>query len=148
LVMGSLNRPAAGHSRRVFEYRLNWKEGMKRLKTQAKWSETAYPSALASLREGMEETFTIKRLGLPASLRRSLATTNVIASPHAGARRRTNRVSRWRDGAMVVRWTATALVEGEKRFRRIMGYKDQWMLAAYLDGPEANESLASDRKVG
>jgi hypothetical protein len=57
-------------------------------------------------------------------------------------------VSRWRDGAMVLRWTATALAQGEKRFRRIMGYRDLWMLKAYLDGPEANESLASDRKVG
>jgi putative transposase len=129
-------------------YRLDWQEGMKRLETQAKWLETEYPSAAGSLREGLEETFTINRLGLPASLRRSLATTNVIESPHAGVRQRTKRVSCWRDGAMVLRWTATALAQGEKRFRRIMGYRDLWMLKAYLDGAEANESLASDRKLG
>jgi putative transposase len=129
-------------------YRLDWKEGMKRLETQAKWLESEYPSAAGSLREGMEETFTINRLGLPASLRRGLATTNLIESPHAGVRQRTRRVSRWRDGAMVLRWAATALVEGEKRFRRIMGYKDLWILRACLDGSEADESLATDRKVG
>ena len=91
-------------------YRLDWKEGIKRLETQARWLETDYPSAAASLREGLEETFTINRLGLPGALRRGLATTNIIESPHAGVRQRTRRVSRWRDVTMVLRWTATALV--------------------------------------
>ena len=53
-----------------------------------------------SLREGLEECFTINRLVVPPSLHRCLATTNLIESPQAGVRRRTRRVCRWRDAAM------------------------------------------------
>lgn len=51
-------------------YKLPWKEGISRLKQQAAWLEIQYPGAAASLLEGLEETFTINRLELPASLRR------------------------------------------------------------------------------
>jgi hypothetical protein len=78
-------------------------------------------------------------------LRRCLATTNIIESPQSGVRRRTRRVTRWRDGAMALRWAATALVETEKQFRRIMGYEQLWILKSYLDN--AGE-LESKRKAG
>jgi transposase-like protein len=52
-----------------------------------------YPSAAASLLEGLEECFTINRLDLPPSLHRCLATTDIIESPHAGVRIRTSRVT-------------------------------------------------------
>jgi len=57
-------------------------------------------------------------------------------------------VSRWRDGAMVLRWAATAFLATEKSFRRIMGYQQLWMLAAYLDHPPETEKIAQQRKVG
>ena len=38
------------------------------------------PSAARSLEEGMEETLTVHRLRVPAQLRRTLASTNVIES--------------------------------------------------------------------
>ena len=113
-------------------YRLSAKEGMARLEAQAHWLETQYPSAAASLREGLEETFTLNRLDLPASLRRCLGTTNLIESPNAGMRMRTGRVTRWRDGQMVLRWFAAGYLETEKHFRRIMGYEHLWMLKAKL----------------
>jgi transposase-like protein len=121
-------------------YHLPWQEGMARLKKQADWLETHYPGAAASLREGLEETFTINRLELPATLRRCLGTTNIIESPHAGVRLRTNRVSRWRDGQMVLRWVAAAFLETEKNFRRILGYRDLWMLKAKLENEVALDS--------
>ncbi len=62
--------------------------------------------------------------GLSPSLRRCLTTTNLIESPHSGVRARTRRVSRWQDGAMALRWAATALLDAEKNFRRIMGHQD------------------------
>ena len=93
----------------------------------------ATPSAAASLREGMEELFTINRLGLPPTLRRCLATTNIMESPNAGVRLRTGRVTRWKDGAMVLRWAATAFLSTEQQFRRLMGYRDLWALKAVLD---------------
>lgn len=129
-------------------YRLEAEQGMARLEKLATMLEKEHPSAAASLREGLAETFTVNRLGLPATLRRCLCTTNVIESPHSGVRQRTGRVSRWRDGALVLRWVAMALLTTEKSFRRIMGYQQLWMLEAYLDGPPDTEKIAQRRKVG
>jgi putative transposase len=114
-------------------FRLPAKEGMARIEKQAEWLEREYPSAAASLREGLAEMFTISRLGLSPSLSRCLVSTNVIESPHSGVRLRTRKVCRWRDGKMVLRWAAAALLMTEQNFRRIMGYRDLWMLKATLD---------------
>jgi putative transposase len=114
-------------------FRLKAPEGIARLEKQAQWLEREHPSAAASLREGLDELFTVQRLELSPALRRCLTTTNLIESPHAGVRLRTRRVTRWKDGAMVVRWAATALLDAEKQFRRIMGYRDLWQLKAFLD---------------
>lgn len=114
-------------------YRLDATEGIARLKKQASWLEKEYPDAAASLLEGLEETFTINRMGLPPQLKKCLATTNVIENPNGETRRRTNRVSRWTDGAMVLRWAASSYLDAEKHFRKIIGFKDLWMLKAALD---------------
>jgi len=113
-------------------FRLPAKEGMARLEKQAEWLEREYPSAAASLREGLAEMFTVNRLGLSSSLSRCLVSTNVIESPNSGVRLRTRRVCRWRDGKMVLRWAAAALLMTEQHFRKIMGYRDLWMLKAAL----------------
>jgi hypothetical protein len=99
----------------------------------------------ASLREGLEETFTLNRLGLPPSLHRCLATTNLIESPQSGVRKRTGNVCRWRDADMVLRWVAGAYLATEKHFRRIQGYEDLWVLAAALG--RANKSVTPQEKV-
>ena len=112
--------------------RLGAAEGIAKLKQQAQWLEREYPDAAASLREGLEELFTINRLGLSPSLRRALGSTNIIENPNSAARRRTGRVTRWRAGAMVKRWAAAAFLDAEKSFRRILGYRDLWMLQAVL----------------
>jgi transposase-like protein len=119
-------------------YRLAADEGIARLKQQASWLEREYPSAAASLLEGLEETFTVNRLSLSVSLRRCLATTNIVESPTSGVRLRTRRVTNWQNGEMVLRWAAAALLETEKSFRKIMGYKDLWMLKAVLDEETTN----------
>jgi len=113
-------------------YHLPKKKGMAKLEEQADWLEKSHPSAAASLREGLEETPTVNRLGLPATLRRCLGTTNLVESPNAGMRLRTRRVTRWRDTKMILRWAAAAYLETEKHFRRIMGYQFLWMLEAAL----------------
>ena len=82
-------------------YKLEAKEGIARLRKLADWLEQEQPAAANSLREGLEECFTINRLGIPPSLHRCLATTNLIESPQSGVRMRTRRVCRWRDTAMV-----------------------------------------------
>ncbi|MCH9033569.1 MAG: IS256 family transposase [Planctomycetes bacterium] len=129
-------------------YRLDSDQGMARLEELAKMLGVPHPSAAASLREGLAETFTVNRLGLPGALRRCLCTTNVIESPNSGIRRRTGRVSRWKDGSMVLRWVASALLETEKSFRRIMGCEQLWMLQSYLDNPAETDGVAQERKAG
>ena len=114
-------------------WKLPAKEGMARIKKLAQWLDEKYPSAAASLLEGLEECFTINRLDLPPSLHRCLATTNIIESPHAGVRIQTRRVTHWQNGKMVLRWMASAFLRTEKRFKRIMGHRDLWTLEAILN---------------
>ena len=118
-------------------WKLDADGGMARMKKLAEWLERDYPAAAASLREGLEDCFTIHRLDVPPSLHRCLATTNVIESPHSGVRMRTRRVCRWRDSAMAKRWMAAAFLATEKNFRKIMGYRDLWALDAILHGSKS-----------
>ena len=127
-------------------YKLEAKEGMARLRKLADWLEQESPAAANSLREGLEECFTINRLGIPSSLHRCLATTNVIESPQSGVRMRTRRVCRWRDAAMVERWAAASFLATEKNFRRIMGWKDLWQLEAIL-GRKRSEDATTMQEV-
>ena len=113
-------------------YKLPEKEGMARLRQQAKWLQAQYPDAAASLLEGLEETFTVNRLKLTPALMRCLCTTNIIENPNGAVRRVTGRICRWRDHQMVLRWMASAYLEAEKYFRRIQGYRDLWVLSAAL----------------
>jgi putative transposase len=122
-------------------------KGTSKLKQLAKWLDQEYTSAAASLLEGLDEMFTINRLGLPSSLRRCLGTTNVIESPNGGIRSRTGRVKNWRDHAMVVRWVAAALLDTEKRFRRIMGHEQLWMLDAKLKALAEDETIDNQSRV-
>lgn len=122
-------------------------EGIAKLRKLAEWLDREYPSAAGSLREGLAEMFTINRLGLPKSLRRCLGSTNVIESPYSGVREKTDRVKRWRDGQMALRWTASALLSLEKRMRRIMGYQQLWILEAALKELDEQESVAVKEKV-
>jgi transposase-like protein len=123
-------------------FRLSATEGMARVEKQARWLEREHPDAAASLREGLEEMFTVNRLGLSPALRRCLTSTNIIESPHSGVRLRTRRICRWRDGRMVLRWAAAAFLITEKSFRKIQGYRDLWMLKAVLH-PTAQENQAT-----
>lgn len=108
-------------------------QGIDRLRQYAADLERGgWSSAAASLREGLEELFTVQALGLPRELRRCLATTNLLDAAHSGTRGLLRRVSRWRDGAMAQRWVAAAMVETEKHFKKVHGYKQLWMLEANL----------------
>ena len=127
-------------------YKLEAKEGMARLRKLADWLEQESPAAANSLREGLEECFTLNRLGIPPSLHRCLATTNLIESPQSGVRMRTRRVCRWRNAAMVERWVAASFLATEKNFRRIMGWKDLWQLEAIL-GRKVSQAAAAQQEV-
>ena len=120
-------------------WKLDAKAGIAKLEKLAQWLQREHPDAADSLREGMEECFTINRLDVPPSLHRCLASTNLIENPHSGVRRRTRRVCRWRDKPMAKRWAAAAMLATEKNFRRVMGHKDLWALKAILDGKQEKQ---------
>jgi len=124
-------------------FKLEADEGMKRLRTMAETLSKQHPDAAASLLEGLEEMFTVNRLGLPKALCRGLASTNIIESSISGVKGRTRRVRRWHDGAMVKRWAASSLAEAEKSFRKIMAYRDLWMLEAALKNDVDNLKKAA-----
>ena len=113
------------------------------LEQTVRWLDKLSPDAAASLREGLEETLTVVRLKLPDRLRRTLATTNPIESTFHTTRMLTNRVKRWRDGDMKLRWCTAGLLRAEQRFRRIKGYREIPQLIAAL-----NATLASQRQAG
>lgn len=144
--------PKDQHTNAKATLRAAWKldaaEGKKQIEQLASWYEKKHPSAAASLREGLEEMFTINRMGLPSTLMRCLATTNVIDSSHWGVRQRTGRVTNWQDGAMALRWATAAFEATAKGFRRIMGHQQIWMLKAHLDEPKEQSGIAEKKKVG
>lgn len=105
-------------------------------------------SAAESLEEGFEDTLTLHRLEIPPCLRTSFATTNLIESPFSHVRTVMRNVKRWRKGTtQTQRWTATALLEAEKRFRKVRGYKSMSVLIAALEtahrSGEKQERLAA-----
>ena len=92
------------------------------LEATARWLERNNPDAASSLREGLEETLTVVRLGLAGALRRTLASTSPIESALSVTRRVTACVTRWRDGEMR-RWCVAGLLRVESKFRRVKGHQ-------------------------
>ncbi len=90
------------------------------------------PGAAASLREGLDETLTVLRLGVPPTLARTLRSTNVIESMISICRDHAVNVKRWRDGQMALRWCAAGMVEASGQFRRVNGHMHLAKLAAEL----------------
>jgi transposase-like protein len=90
------------------------------------------PGVSASILEGLDEMLTVIRLGLPDQLRRSLGCTNAIESLMAVLRQVCRNVKRWRDARMAMRWTATAMLEARKSFRRLKAHKQLPILRAAL----------------
>jgi len=123
-------------------------KAMGKIKELAGELEDEWPSASGSLREGLDELFTVNRLGLPSSLRRSLATTNIIESPQSTVRRLTHKVDRWRDGTMALRWAAASFTAAETTMRRIGGHAQLWMLRAALEDEREGQRVAQVRKAG
>ena len=131
------------------------------LQDLARRVDVDYPSAAASIREGLDETLTVVELPLSERLRRSLATTNAVESLLSRTRHvkrnvkrwrggtmvlsRTRHVKRnvkrWRGGTMVLRWVAAGVLEAAKGFRRVKGCRDMPVLVAALRARDAQLGL-------
>jgi transposase-like protein len=103
------------------------------LKTLARELDHSHPGAAASLREGLAETLTVTRLGITGSLKRTLSSTNPCESMIEIVRRTSRNVKRWQSGDMCLRWTAAGMLEAERQFRRIIGYRDLAKLALAIE---------------
>jgi putative transposase len=93
-----------------------------KLTALAKELDKTHPGASASLREGLQETLTVLRLGVPPTLARTLRSTNPIESMISICRTHSTNVKRWRDGQMALRWCAAGMVEATGQFRRVNGH--------------------------
>lgn len=98
----------------------------------ARMLEDRHPDAAASLREGLDDMFTVRRFGLSDRLCRTLSNTNTIESMISIARDTAGNVKRWRDGKMIKRWVAAGMLNAERSFRRVKGVKDMPTLVAAL----------------
>jgi transposase-like protein len=110
----------------------DYNEARKSLDLTVRYLENLNPDAASSLKEGLEETLTVHKLGVTGLLKKTLATTNPLESCFSGVRTTTGRVKRWRGGDMAQRWAVAALLRAEKKFRRVKGYKELPKLAAVL----------------
>ena len=104
--------------------------------------DKTHPGAAASLREGMAETLTILRLGVPPTLARTLRSTNPIESMIEICREHSKNVKRWRDGTMALRWCAAGMLEAGHQFRRVNGHLHLPKLRAALEAHFKNVSAA------
>ena len=113
------------------------KRARRLLENLARRLESQHPGAAASLREGLEETLTVMRLGLPENLERVLSSTNLIENLFSRVREVSRRVKRWQGGAMILRWTAAGVLEAERHFRKVTGYRAIPKLIAALRAHDA-----------
>ena len=95
--------------------------------------DRAHPGAAASLREGMEETLTVTRLGITGKLKLTLQSTNPIESMISTVRVIHRNVKHWSSGEMCLRWTAAGMLEAETRFRKVQGYRGLANLAVAIE---------------
>jgi hypothetical protein len=106
--------------------------GLRAARELARTLQGRHPGAAASLREGLEEMFTVHRLGLSQRLARTLSSTNPVESMISIARTTTRNVKRWKDGQMVCRWTAAGMLNAARSFRRVKGCRDMPTLVIAL----------------
>lgn len=117
------------------------------LRATVNWLKDINPSAAHSLEEGLEETITVIRLGVPERLRKSLSSTNVIESALSTSEGLTGRVKRWRRGHMRWRWCASGLMLAEAGFHRVQGYREIPRLIEVLDRIGQERGLDVNRQV-
>jgi len=119
----------------------DYEQARQELRKVQDWLASINQAAARSLEEGFEETLTINRLQLPPKLRRLLATTNITESCFSLTGDLCRNVKRWRDANMAWRWAGTILLEAEKRFHRVQGYRELPLLvnalAKAIDSKEA-----------
>ncbi len=117
----------------------------RRLLRLASSLEADHPGAAASVKEGLDETLTLQRLGISGTLYKKLRSTNAIENLNSGISSYSKNVKRWQGGSMVVRWVSAAIVEAEKKFRRVQGWRDVEKLVTALTAIEQKQEAEAQR---
>ncbi len=123
------------------------KAAIERLEALAGELAHSHPGAAASLREGLAETVTLQRLKVHAQLHKTLSSTNPIESMIGICRATSRNVKRWQNGDMCLRWTAAGMLEAERQFRKIIGYKHLAALALAVERDVAAARTATHRSI-
>jgi putative transposase len=129
----------------------DYEEAKKALEKVREELERINPSAARSLAEGLEETLTIHRLGVPEKLRKTLFSTNPIESAFSVVEEKCGRVKKWQGGDMKLRWVASGLLFVEGQFRKVKGYREIPQLIAAVKAMVGSGKLApvaTARRVG
>jgi putative transposase len=111
----------------------DYHRALEQLQRLAAELDRTHPGAAGSLREGMEETLTVIRLGIRGKLKRTLESTNPAGSMIDCVRHTQRNVKHWSSGEMGLRWTAAGMLEAEKQFRKVIGYRDLAKLAVAIE---------------
>jgi transposase-like protein len=119
----------------------------RRLEQLARGLDGEHPSAARSLREGLDETLTLQRLGIRGALGKTLRSTNPIENLNGGIARFTRNVKRWQGGSMILRWVASAVLEAERRFHRVKGHQQMPSLIQALQQPSSLTPLTPSKKA-
>jgi transposase-like protein len=124
--------PIKAHMRRAWR-ETDYPRALEQLNRLADELERTHPGAAGSLREGVDETLTVIKLGIRGKLRRTLESTNPCESMIDTVRTTQRNVKHWSSGEMGLRWTAAGMLEAEKQFRKVIGYTDLPRLAVAIE---------------
>ena len=117
----------------------------RRLQRLASSLEANHPGAAASVLEGLDETLTLQKLGIGGTLYKKLRSTNAIENLNSGIASYSKNVKRWQGGKMVIRWVSAAIVEAEKKFRRVQGWRDIKRLIRALEATLQKQEAEAKR---
>jgi putative transposase len=118
------------------------------LEELARQLDHKHPGAAGSLREGLAETLTVLRLGVPPTLARTLRSTNAVESMIEICRDHSANVKNWSSGTMALRWCAAGMAEAAKQFRRVNGHLHLPALRTALDAEIARRNQQTVTPAG
>jgi len=117
------------------------------MQSLASWADTINPDMGRSVREGMEETLTVIRLGVSPLLYKTVCSTNPIESLTSLLERFAHRVKKWRSGDMKKRWLASAILKAEERMHRVRGSIGIRPLVKNMEKLLEDQRRCLDRKI-
>lgn len=126
----------------------DYEKALALLNSFAKWADNINPDMGRSVREGMEETLTVLKLGVSPYLYKTVYSTNPIESLNSSLERFAHRVKKWGKGDMKKRWLASAILQSEERMHRVKGFVGISYLVKNMEKILEDQKLKIDSKAG